>query len=561
MTSMRRFRDRFLALLGVDPIQFLALVRGFLLMDLRGQHFARATGSPANFVISPLFWVVGQCLALSAGLSLVLFARVDAVFFLFANLSASLLLMASTLLVEFNEVVLGPADLEVLGHRPIRGNTFAAARMVNLFFYVGLIYLALNLFPLILGAGLRDSGDFYVPAYLLGSLAGNLAVVAVVVGVVSSGRLSGRHADGRAGKPVLPESFQEMVAWTQIILLLMLAYGAQMMFRDGTHAVLVWGAFPPAWVGWLPSTWLANAIDDLGRFGEYAAFNAMVLAGILLASGSLVFLRLGQLFRKMQPVTAQGRSRPMRGGVGHVGSGLDRLLRGREERIGFWLCRTLLGRETGLKMRSLWPLNMAVAVVILGLLSGQFANPLVERDLKSIALPCLAVYLLAVAVPGIVHNLCFSREHQAVWLLLGAPLEDPAAVARGVCKAVLLLVMAPACLLFGLVAALAWQDPLAAVVHAGFAWILCWPMALVGLWLVAPDVPFSLPPVHGSAMGRLALPLAVLNLGVILGTALHCLWAGSVWFWLGALLVVLAASVLLRPQAARRTNQLWRGQS
>jgi hypothetical protein len=354
---------------------------------------------------------------------------------------------------------------------------------------------------------------------------------------------------------------QEMLAWTQILLVLVLVYGAQMMFRDRTHAVLVWGAFPPSWTSYVPSTWLADAVAEISRAGERTLVDVVVLFGVMAVAGSLIFHRLGRLYQRVQPAAVTGRARPMSGRVGQVGGHLDKLIRRREERIGFWLCRTLLARETGLKLRCLWPLNMAAAVVIVGLVSGQFANPLRERDLESIALPALAVFLLPVAVPGIVYNLCSSREHQAVWLLLGAPLEEPAAVARGMCKAVVGLVMAPACVLLGLLTGFLWQDPLAGLLHAGLAWALCWPLALVALWLVTPDVPFSLPPVYGGALGRLGVPLALLNANVVLGTALHCLWAGSLWYWVLIFPSCWAAGAVVQPQADRRSNRLWRGQA
>ena len=55
-----------LRLLGVEPRAFLALVRAFILMDLRGQHYAAATASRAMYMLSPLFIVVGQLLTASA---------------------------------------------------------------------------------------------------------------------------------------------------------------------------------------------------------------------------------------------------------------------------------------------------------------------------------------------------------------------------------------------------------------------------------------------------------------------------------------------------------------
>src|SRR6516165_1840800 len=133
---MRGFWYYLLTLFGVDPRGFAALTKTFILMHLRGQHYARATGTKPHWAISPLFWVFGQCLAVSAGTSLFLFARVDVYFFAWVGLVLSTLLIATTVLVEFNEVVLDSRDLEVISHRPITPRTYAAARFANLLFYV-----------------------------------------------------------------------------------------------------------------------------------------------------------------------------------------------------------------------------------------------------------------------------------------------------------------------------------------------------------------------------------------------------------------------------------------
>jgi hypothetical protein len=546
---MWRLCKRLLTWMGIDPRGFTALARAFLLTDLRGQHYARATASKPGSLISPLFWVIGQCLALSAGVSLLLFARVDVFFFALANLSVGSLVLAATLVVEFNEIVLEPGDLEVLGHRPVAARTYAAARYANLLGYLGLSYLALHLFPLLLGAGLRDAGPWYVPAYLLASLTGHLAVAAVVILALSLGGLSGRLG-----------AIKDTLAWVQILLLLVLAYGAQMVLRDETQAFFYWAAFPPPWVEYVPVAWLAHFVEEASAPGGDGLRLAPGLAGVALAACAITYARLARLYRAMQPVTPPARARPMPADrVGQVGGRRMSWLVGRsEERVGFWLCRTLLAREPGLRLRCLWPLNMAAAVVVLGLLTGQFANPLPQRDPRLIVLPITAVYLVALAVPVVVHNLAFSRDHPASWLLVAAPLEQPAGVARGVCKAVMALVVAPLCVLLGAVMTVAWADPLAALLHAGLAWALAWPLALLTLWLVIPDLPFALPQARGGTLGPLAVPLAVLGSGAMLWAALHCLFADSPWFWAASLALCLAACRPLRRQADRRLNRLWR---
>jgi len=546
---MPRLLVRLLIALGVEPRGFAGLTRALILMDLRGQHYGRATATKPNYLISPLFWVVGQCQAISAMTSLLLFARVDVFLFALANISLSMLVIASTILVEFNEVVFDPRDLEIVGQRPIAPRTYAAARFANLLFYVALMYLALNLIPMLLGAGLRDAGPWYAPAYLVASLAGNLSVVALVILGLAL-----------AGSSARLNRWKEILAWTQIALVGVLFYGGQLVLRQGGHGIQVWGAFPPAWTEFLPSTWLARFVEEaaLAPTGQ-TLLNGLLLVVVTLAACAVTVLRLAGLYRAMQPAALTAPVRPMPAErLGAVPSGLARwFTRGREERIGFWLCRTLLDRDLGLRIRCIWSLNLALAAVFLGVFSGQFANPRIETDLRLVTLSILSVYLLALAVPAIVYQLTFTREGGAWWLLAASPVERPALVARGACKAMMVLVVLPLCLLWGIVAAVLWSDPLAAVLHVALAVLLSWTMALTSLWLVVHDPPFSLPLARGSAVGPLAVPVAILSAALAPLATLHYYFASSPWFWIGAGLVCVATWWPLARQVEARIGYLW----
>jgi hypothetical protein len=547
---MPRLLSRLLTALGVEPRSFAALTKALILMDLRGRHYGRATATKPNYLISPLFWVVGQCQAISALTSLLLFARVDVFFFAFANISVSMLVIASTILVEFNEVVFDPRDQEIVGQRPIAPRTYAAARFANLLFYIILMYLALNLMPLLVGAGLRDAGAWYAPAYLIASLASNLIVAALVILGLSL-----------AGSSARLERWKEILAWTQIALVFVLFYGGQLVLRQGDHSIQVWGAFPPAWIQWLPSSGLARFVEE----AAVAPTASTLVTGLLLAAGGLAACtvtvwRLGRLYRTMEPATITQRVRPMP--ADHLGTVTDRLgrwvTRGREEQIGFWLCRTLLQRDIGLRIRCIWCLNLAVAAVLLGVFSGQFANPRSESELRLVMLSILSVYLLALAVPAIVYQMTFTREGAGWWLLAAAPVERPALLARGACKAMMVLVVFPLCLLWAIVAAVMWRDPLAALLHAALAGLLCWTMALTSLWLVLHDPPFALPLARGSAVGPLAIPVAILAGALTPLATLHYYFAGSLWFWIAVPLLCLATWWPLGRQAEARIAHLWR---
>src|SRR4051812_43625265 len=171
------FIDRVLGRLGISVRPFRALLRAYILMDFRSQQFGRATASKPKDLITPLFWVIGQYLLLSVIACAVLFARVEAFFFAMVNLGVSMLVIGTSLIVEFNEVVLDAEDLNVIGHQPVPLRTYSAARMTNLLGYVLLMTVALNLFPAIIGLGLRETGWAYLPAYTVAAFLGNLAVV------------------------------------------------------------------------------------------------------------------------------------------------------------------------------------------------------------------------------------------------------------------------------------------------------------------------------------------------------------------------------------------------
>jgi hypothetical protein len=545
VSPVRALAIRLFRVLGIDPRGAAALLRALLVMDLRGQHYASATATRPQSIFSPLFLVAGQCLTVSALASLLLFARVGVFFFAFVSLTLSALLTMTMLLVEFHEVVLDHRDLERLGPCPITPRTYAAARLGNLLFSFTLMFLALNLIPTIVGAGLRDAGPWYAPAYLVAALAGNLLGTALVLLLLSLGGLAGRL-----------EALKQLLAWTQIVLILVVFYYGQMVLRDSTHALQRWAARPPAWVGMLPTAWLARLVEraavvrpDLAVLGGFAIAVAAALLGM-----GLALLRVAGLYRSLQPRARVASARPFPAvRLGSLAApGLGWLFRTAEERIGGWLCWTFLRREPGLALRCLFAFNLVVAVMVLGVATGQFADPWVERDPAKITFPILAVYLVPLALPVVLFNLVFTRDSAGSWVLGGAPLARPSGLSRGVCKAVQLGVVTPCCVLLGIVSGSIWEDIPAALLHAGLAWMLAWPAALASLWLVVPALPFSAPPARGVSLALPPLPLAAFSLVAFSLAGVHYLFADRPMFWGASFAACLVAGAWLGRKADAR---------
>lgn len=540
--------DRVLRWADIRVHAFRALLRAYVLMDFRSQQFGRATATGPKALITPLFWVVGQYLLLNGALSVVLFARVDAFFFALITLGTSMLVVATSVIVEFNEVVLDTRDLEVIGHHPLPVRTYSAARTANLLGYVLLMTASLNVFPAIVGVGLRDTGWTFLPVYALAALLGNLAVVGAIV-LLYTVLLRGRPGEGA----------REVLAWTQIILIMVAVYGGQAVFRDSQSRLEMAAYSLPAWVMALPPAWLAQAVDSFGPGRLEPAWWILAL-GVLVAVGVWVaaIWRLSVEYARMQPGSSGWRRvtlprLPQPGSL--LGPMMRFLLRSREEAAAFWLCSTMLWRDHDLRMRS-WPsLGVVVALLVLGLFSGQLGDPLAEPGRGSIlSIACL--YLLVFPLPTIAYNLNFSRDHSAAWLLRSAPLADGAGFAEGIRKAISYRLLLPLLLVLFVVYGLVWRDLGHALLHLVVGWLIIVGGGHATQIGIVRSLPFSRPLARGGTMGSIALFAGIVNGFAMLLAAVHYLAvesSGGFAVYLGGLvLLVLGLRWMARRATSRR---------
>jgi hypothetical protein len=514
------FVNRVLRAMGIRVRPFRALLRAYVLMDFRSQQFGRATASKPKDLITPLFWVVGQYLLLSVIACAVLFARVDAFFFALVNLGVSMLVIGTSLIVEFNEVVLDAEDLNVIGYQPIPLRTYSAARMTNLLGYVLLMTVALNLFPAITGLGLRDTGWMYLPAYTAAAFLGNLAVVGFIL-LLYTTLMSGRPGDG----------VREVLAWTQTILIMIAFYGGQAIFRDSQDRLEMAAYNLPDWIMYLPPAWLASFVDSTAPASDgvrWWILGAGILVNIVL--WTLVMQRISAAYARMQPAgTAWQRATlPALKVPGRLGGAMTNLLsRSRAESAAFWLCSTMLKRDHDLRMRS-WPsLGVIIALVLLGLFTGQLGNPFVSSNPATSVLPIACLYLLAYPLPTIIHNLNFSRDHAASWLLWSAPIADRVAFAEGMRKAVTYRILFPLLVILLIIFSLAWRDFWHALFHTAAGWLVIVGAGHATQMGVLRRFPFSSPAARGSITGSIALFAGIVNATAMTLAVVHFFAARS----------------------------------
>jgi hypothetical protein len=307
-------------------------------------------------------------------------------------------------------------------------------------------------------------------------------------------------------------------------------------------------------VQYLPPAWLARFVETTGPAYSSVAWWIPLL--FILATGAVwtaVMWRLSAAYAEMQPGGTAWRriELPPLPRPGELAGRVARwLTRPHEERTAYWLCATMLRRDHQLRMRS-WPmLGMVLAAVVLGLTTGQLANPATAHGSASV-LSIVSIYLLAVPVPSILYNLNFSRDHAAAWVLLSGPIEDRAAFADGICKAVTYQVLAPAWVALVLVFALVWRHPAGVAAHALAAWLAILGARYASQMAILRDLPLAVPLVRGETMGPIALFAGILS-GVAMSlAAVHYYvvpWWPGFLIYLASLVVVVS---VLRTLARR----------
>lgn len=488
--------------LGVQPRPYRALLRALLYIELRNETYGQATKSEARSTVPPLYWVLGQFLATSLLTSMLLFMRTDAWFFTLAGLVTSSVLLFSCLVVEFHDVVLDPADADVIGHRPITARTVGAARLTNLTIFVGVMTIATTIFPAVIGAAQYDAPSHYLPAYVLSSGLVSLATTAIVIllyTTLGAGRFldDGRH----------------LFAWVQILGILAVFYGGQLMLRDSNGSVEHLAARPPEWLRWLPHAILADLVSGTPRslfpflpgiVGATLGTALLAFVAVLRAGSAWAKVNAGALAARRSEATGEalaGTTRPA-GSRAHA----------RPEGAVYWLVRVMLRRDRELQLRT-WPaFGVVLAVLVLGIATGQLAQPSAGATTATVLTFTLHL-LLASAVPVLYQNVAGSRDHEASWLLEVAPSLSPGAVRAGLRSALRRTFFLPVLLALWVVLGVAWRAPLEVALFVSISALLL-ELAVRLCEAYAPYAPpLSRPPARGSATSQVSIATITVALG------------------------------------------------
>jgi hypothetical protein len=485
---------------SIDVVQWRALVHMALRNDLRasGRAFdvsGRARGSSA---------VLGTLLTLVAmGGGAAMFLALSRDLFLGATMCLFLLafVIGSSLLLEYQSVVLSPTDHRQLSFQPVTSRTFLAARLTSVLIHVLAMTAAFCLAPILTLLFVSHGGPFVAAVTLGVAIVEALVVTLVVIGLyvvvlayVPAARLT------------------RALSYVQFAFSFLI-YGSYMivpkLFMHSTVAETTLGR--EAWVLLNPSAWFASWI--LLASGERTTFMAMAAALSLVGVAGSLALVGGRLSLDYAERLTDADTTPAAAGGANAGRPLAAgwLFANGEARAVAVLVRAQFRYDTRFRLTVLSIVPLTLVYMFSGFNEGGLDPFAGRRQGQTL------VYMAVMMFPPMLRAaLTQSEAYRAAWIFHGTPADRRALVLalRNFVAAVFLLPY------LGFVGALyiaVIGRPLMVALHIALLGLFSHLLLVIDLML-NPDVPFARPPTRGGRTGAMFLSIMV---AVFVGATLH----------------------------------------
>jgi ABC-2 type transport system permease protein len=531
--------DRVVRAFGVDPMQWRALVVTALRVDLRTTGAMTLSRSGASngarsivgFVVSLVF--MSLVLALFVAFAQDLFLSLT-IYFSFLIFS-----IGSSLLLEFQSIVLSPDDHRQLAYHPIDSRTFFAARLTAVLVYVGMMTASLGALPAFASIFASRGGVLVALAVTLGSIVAAITTTFLAIGAyilllhfVSTRRLS------------------RALTYLQLAATF-LVYGCYFalprFFGEGLRVGHIVDS--NGWILVLPGTWFASyaAIVSGTASTTHIALAALTLV-ILAISISLTAGRVSLDYAdRLALLTSSTASRP------------DEISRG--VRSG-WLFRDGERRAIALLVRALFRHDMKfrlgvltiIPLTIVYLFAGRGAHMVTDPFVSAGEREPQFVYFAILFFPSMLrHALSNSDAWRAAWILHSTP-ADSARLVLGMKDFVLLMFVVPYLLFLGLLIGWGFERLEHLVVLLVTLGLLTHLIAVLELW-ISPQLPFSQPATKGTRTREMLILVTLVSfLAPLMPFLLYLAFATTarVVGTLGGLVLVNAVLVWLTTRRVHR---------
>lgn len=437
------------------------------------------------------------------------------------------IMIATSILVDFQSVVVSAHDYEILGHHPVSSRTYFVVKVTSVLLYTGII------------GGLM--GGFATISFLVGyGPVVAAAWIAAMTGVIVWTTLAMVYMYAAMLHLVPQRRLRRVLSYLQLAA----GFGvfAPLVLITYTDWLPTAAVDPPIHLLVLPSTWFASVLPLAeGRW------SASILLSILAAFGSIVILvryvggRLSLSYAERLGAIVSGSTALRRP---RVTEGFVRAWMSPELHAVATLVRGQFRDDMNFRLGVLAILPVTVLYVFMGLRDGSLPDPFVELGFGASDL-----FLIHLAVLGmplmLMENLFRSESYRAAWVFFAAPVDRARLVANtGNCVTVFFLVP----YLIALAGVLAWVfgHLWHAVTHALVLGLMAH-LLMHSALIVAPRLPFAMPPRTG---GRIGSVMGVMFLGMVgVGLLPLLLWPA----YAGPLntvvaIVALAVAALLVPR-------------
>ena len=527
--------DRLLAAIGIDPLQWRALTRAYLVMDLRKGGGTQVSSRKRRLFPSvPYAGLVIGALLNSIIIAILVFVLEDQ--FTAAVLMVTMAAMNSALLllVDFTGFVISTHDYWIVGPRPVSSRTYFAARITAVLVYVSTAATVMSLAPSVMLF-------FWHPVGVTGALAAVFATVLCCVAAAASvitiytflvAQVHPRRLGRALSSLQLASSTVSLAGFYLVIRAINGAAVQQVSIGDQ------W------WIWYLPVAWFASIVSIAagsagGReLGAVLGALALTMTALALAGG-----RLSLEFAERLAAASTTAERPRKGLLGRIPG-----FREGEAYAIATLVRAQFRYDMRFRFAILSIVPVTIFYIFLGLEDGALSDPFTGRGGPT------PVYLAVTLLPMTLHSTMRYSEHwRAAWIFFASP-ADPARLLIAAKNFVAIFFLGGYLLLMAAVWAWFYDAWWHALVHAAIVGTIAH-MLLQWAVLLSPSIPFAAEPRTAEQSSRVMKSFFVASMGAAIGPLLLPFIYRRGWTTIAFGMLLACATVMLEVLLRRRARE------
>jgi ABC-2 type transport system permease protein len=538
--------DAVLRAMGIDPVQFRALLLLSLRVDFRTGLFSSnkkkksaqsRKGLPGLWQI-PLFYGF-----LGLVMSFTIIENANIFFTGSVLITIGMFAVAMSVLVEFQSVIVSPEDFHILAPRPVNSRTFFAARMTNLMIYIGVMTLAIGIVPALLYTFLDGFRPLLGIASMLGMFGASVLITLFIIFLYVN-----------LMRVVHPKKLKRIFSYLQLVLSF-LVYGSGMIFstmlNSGELSQVMMTQEP--WTLLLPSTWFVSLMlivtgDVTFTTALSLGFGGGLTAMLLVYSYGKLSLEYAALLSRLSEASEPASvARRVPGPLAWFRHG--------EGRAAALLIHNQFKHDHKFRMAVLAIVPLTVLYLLTGLAEGHgLADPFVDPG-RHVQKANLLYFAMAFFPVLLMASMARSDSYQASWIFHVTP-SDKGKIVLAVKDVLVIFFIFPYVLGLGVVFSIFFESFLNVVIHVFMLGIISH-LILQVLVVTNPFLPFSRPIRKGERTAGvfIGIIVAALSMTIIINILARLIYPSETAT--AVTLVVLALLTLLFERfAATRVRRM-----